>query len=70
VQDPVKESAGHAEVERYVSEMEDIELSSFRPQYMVGDGNNKDCEEYFFDRIVRALEWWWQWLLKKRLTLP
>ncbi|KAA8550871.1 hypothetical protein F0562_002555 [Nyssa sinensis] len=26
----------------------------FRPQYMIGSGNNKDCEEWFFDRIVRG----------------
>jgi len=53
-EDPVKESAGHAEVEAYVNGLEEIALSSFRPQYMVGEGNNKDCEEYFFDRIVRG----------------
>lgn len=23
----------------------------FRPQYMIGSGNNKDCEEWFFDRM-------------------
>ncbi|KAK6940824.1 hypothetical protein RJ641_030355, partial [Dillenia turbinata] len=25
----------------------------FRPQYMICSGDNKDCEEWFFDRIVR-----------------
>lgn len=53
-QDPVKESAGHAEVERYLAALDGIQFSSFRPQYIVGQGNNKDCEEYFFDRIVRG----------------
>ena len=53
MQDAVKESAGHAEVERYAAGLEGIAFSSFRPQYIVGEGNNKDCEEYFFDRIVR-----------------
>ena len=27
--------------------------SVFRPQYITGDANNKDCEEWFFDRIAR-----------------
>ena len=26
----------------------------FRPQYFTGYGNNKDCEEWFFDRLVRG----------------
>lgn len=50
--DAVKESAGHVGVEKYIAEI----FSSwavFRPQYMIGSGNNKDCEEWFFDRIVR-----------------
>jgi len=50
----VKESSGHAQVEKYASEVKGLEWSSFRPQYMVGRLNNKDCEEYFFDRIVRG----------------
>lgn len=51
--DAVKADAGHVEVEKYLSEIFD-NWSSFRPQYMIGSGNNKDCEEWFFDRIVRG----------------
>jgi len=51
--DPIKESAGHAQVEAYLAGC-GLSWSSFRPQYMIGSGNNKDCEEYFFDRIVRG----------------
>ncbi|XVF21777.1 hypothetical protein REPUB_Repub12eG0119300 [Reevesia pubescens] len=50
--DVVKADAGHVGVEKYIAEI----FSSwavFRPQYMIGSGNNKDCEEWFFDRIVR-----------------
>ncbi|KAL0551062.1 hypothetical protein IC582_010136 [Cucumis melo] len=50
--DLVKADAGHVGVEKYMAEV----FSSwaiFRPQYMIGSGNNKDCEEWFFDRIVR-----------------
>ncbi|GMP99812.1 hypothetical protein CsSME_00047152 [Camellia sinensis var. sinensis] len=42
--DVVKADAGHVGVEKYISEI----FSSwavFRPQYMIGSGNNKDCEE-------------------------
>ncbi|KAG2632805.1 hypothetical protein PVAP13_2NG125600 [Panicum virgatum] len=53
-QDAVKESAGHVGVERYISEQFAGSWASFRPQYMIGSGNNKDCEEWFFDRIVRG----------------
>ena len=48
VQDAVKADAGHVAVEKYIEET----FSSwavFRPQYMIGSGNNKDCEEWFFD---------------------
>lgn len=48
-QDVVKADAGHVGVEKYIAEI----FSSwavFRPQYMIGSGNNKDCEEWFFDR--------------------
>lgn len=51
--DVVKADASHVSVENYISET----FSSwaiFRPQYMIGSGNNKDCEEWFFDRIVRG----------------
>ncbi|KAL3725591.1 hypothetical protein ACJRO7_030597 [Eucalyptus globulus] len=51
--DVVKADAGHVGVEKYISEIFD-NWASFRPQYMIGSGNNKDCEEWFFDRIVRG----------------
>uniref|UniRef100_A0A0E0Q5L2 NAD-dependent epimerase/dehydratase domain-containing protein n=1 Tax=Oryza rufipogon TaxID=4529 RepID=A0A0E0Q5L2_ORYRU len=51
--DAVKESAGHVGVEKYIAEQFGS-WASFRPQYMIGSGNNKDCEEWFFDRIVRG----------------
>ncbi|KAL2944826.1 Chloroplast stem-loop binding protein of 41 kDa a chloroplastic [Bienertia sinuspersici] len=50
--DAVKADASHIGVEEYIAKT----FSSwavFRPQYMIGSGNNKDCEEWFFDRIVR-----------------
>ncbi|CAN1729143.1 Chloroplast stem-loop binding protein of 41 kDa a, chloroplastic [Linum perenne] len=50
--DAVKGSAGHVGVEKYIAEIFS-NWASFRPQYMIGSGNNKDCEEWFFDRIVR-----------------
>ena len=53
-QDIVKADAGHVGVETYISQV----FSSwavFRPQYMIGSGNNKDCEEWFFDRKRRTL---------------
>ncbi|KAH0636788.1 hypothetical protein KY289_036703 [Solanum tuberosum] len=51
--DAVKADAGHVLVEKYISEIFSS-WASFRPQYMIGSGNNKDCEEWFFDRIVRG----------------
>lgn len=48
----VKADASHVGVEKYISEIFDS-WAIFRPQYMIGSGNNKDCEEWFFDRIVR-----------------
>lgn len=51
--DTVKADAGHVGVEKYISEIFGS-WASFRPQYMIGSGNNKDCEEWFFDRIVRG----------------
>lgn len=50
--DIVKADAGHVGVETYISEVFGS-WAIFRPQYMIGSGNNKDCEEWFFDRIVR-----------------
>ena len=53
--DPVKESAGHNKVEEMLKESgETMKWSVFRPQYMTGFGQNKDCEEYFLDRLVRG----------------
>ncbi|XP_050378854.1 chloroplast stem-loop binding protein of 41 kDa a, chloroplastic-like [Argentina anserina] len=50
--DVVKADAGHVAVEKHIAEVFGS-WASFRPQYMIGSGNNKDCEEWFFDRIVR-----------------
>lgn len=52
--DAVKEDAGHKQVENYLADLGLESWASFRPQYMTGDGNNKDCEEWFFDRIARG----------------
>lgn len=46
--DVVKADASHVGAEEYIAKV----LSNwavFRPQYMIGSGNNKDCEEWFFD---------------------
>ena len=51
--DAVKESASHVSVENYLKGAS-IAESIFRPQYITGDANNKDCEEWFFDRIARG----------------
>lgn len=50
--DVVKADASHVGVEKYIAEIFS-NWAVFRPQYMIGSGNNKDCEEWFFDRIVR-----------------
>lgn len=52
--DEVKGDAGHKIVEDYLAGLGFESWASFRPQYMTGSGNNKDCEEWFFDRIVRG----------------
>lgn len=51
--DIVKADASHVAVEDYIRSLSFNSWSIFRPQYMIGSGNNKDCEEWFFDRIVR-----------------
>lgn len=51
--DAVKSSASHVAVEEYLQAGPMAE-SIFRPQYITGEANNKDCEEWFFDRIVRG----------------
>lgn len=50
--DTVRADASHVAVEKYIAETSG-NWAVFRPQYMIGSGNNKDCEEWFFDRIVR-----------------
>jgi hypothetical protein len=54
MQDAVKESAGHVGVEKYIAEQFGS-WASFRPQYMIGSGNNKDCEEWFFDSKITQI---------------
>ncbi|WVZ62438.1 hypothetical protein U9M48_012190 [Paspalum notatum var. saurae] len=54
--DAVKESAGHVGVEKYLAEQQFGSWAAFRPQYMIGSGNNKDCEEWFFDSKSRAAD--------------
>lgn len=51
--DIVKADASHVAVEDHIKSLSFNSLAIFRPQYMIGSGNNKDCEEWFFDRIVR-----------------
>jgi len=47
----VKADAGHTEVEQYIqSKYWPHGWAAFRPEYITGSGNNKDCEEWFFDR--------------------
>lgn len=55
LQDIVKADAGHVGAEKYISEIFES-WAVFRPQYMTGSGNNKDCEEWFFDR--KFIEIW------------
>lgn len=50
MQDLVKDDAGHVLVEKYMAGLSFSSWAVFRPQYMIGSGNNKDCEEWFFDR--------------------
>jgi len=47
-QDVVKADASHVGVEEYIAKTFS-NWAVFRPQYMIGSGNNKDCEEWFFD---------------------
>lgn len=44
----MKTDASHVGVEKYIAEIF-ASWAIFRPQYMIGSGNNKDCEEWFFD---------------------
>uniref|UniRef100_A0A0E0CJQ2 Uncharacterized protein n=1 Tax=Oryza meridionalis TaxID=40149 RepID=A0A0E0CJQ2_9ORYZ len=52
--DAVKESAGHVGVKKYIAEQFGS-WASFRPQYMIGSSNNKDCEEWFFDSKITQI---------------
>lgn len=46
----MKADAGHVQVEKYLSEAGfSSGAAFFRPQYITGKYNNKDCEEWFFD---------------------
>mmetsp|Transcript_34906 Transcript_34906/g.90615 ORF Transcript_34906/g.90615 Transcript_34906/m.90615 type:complete len:416 (+) Transcript_34906:194-1441(+) len=51
--DSVKPDAGHVAVEQAMAQS-GLPWASFRPQYISGYGSNKDCEEWFFDRIARG----------------
>lgn len=51
MQDIVKADASHVGAEKYIPELSFGSWAIFRPQYMIGSGNNKDCEEWFFDRM-------------------
>lgn len=70
LQDVVKADAGHVGVETYIAETFES-WASFRPQYMIGSGNNKDCEEWFFDRkfIQLEIECFEQFLLRTPVGL-
>jgi nucleoside-diphosphate-sugar epimerase len=50
--DERKASAGHVEVEKYLEE-QDLPYTVFQPQYIYGPYTNKDCEQWFVDRIIR-----------------
>lgn len=50
--DERKASAGHVEVEKYLEE-QDLPYTVFQPQYIYGPYTNKDCEQFFIDRIIR-----------------
>lgn len=50
--DERKASAGHVEVENYLSS-ERVPYTIFQPQYIYGPRTAKDCEQWFIDRIIR-----------------
>lgn len=41
------------EVEKYLEE-QDLPYTVFQPQYIYGPYTNKDCEQWFMDRIIRC----------------
>ncbi|GJT05329.1 hypothetical protein Tco_0839791 [Tanacetum coccineum] len=65
--DSVKADAGPVAVEKYLSEVFG-NWASFRPQYMIGSGNNKDFEEWFFDRNGLMVPWTNERPLEKELN--
>jgi len=49
LQDPVTVDASQVFVEKYIADLSFSSWAIFRTQYMIGSGNNKNCEEWFFD---------------------
>jgi hypothetical protein len=45
------------EVEKYLEE-QDLPYTVFQPQYIYGPYTNKDCEQWFVDRIIRCRVLW------------
>lgn len=39
-------------MEKYLEE-QDLPYTVFQPQYIYGPYTNKDCEQWFIDRIIR-----------------
>ena len=53
---PIKESAGQAKMDKYITEECSLPLVSFRPQYIYGEKSNKhDYIDWFFDRLSSGL---------------
>jgi nucleoside-diphosphate-sugar epimerase len=50
--DERKASAGHVEVENYL-EQQDLPYTVFQPLYIYGPHTAKDCEQWFFERVLR-----------------
>mmetsp|Transcript_28353 Transcript_28353/g.62316 ORF Transcript_28353/g.62316 Transcript_28353/m.62316 type:complete len:556 (+) Transcript_28353:33-1700(+) len=50
--DSRKSTAGHVEVENYLREQR-VPYTVFQPLYIYGPLTNKDCEQWFVDRIIR-----------------
>lgn len=50
--DARKSTAGHVEVEQYLA-ARGVPATVFQPLYIYGPLTNKDCEQWFVDRIVR-----------------
>ena len=55
---PRKAKAGHVAVEAYLAS-EGLPYTVFQPLYLYGPHTNKDCEQFFMDRVLRwVVEWW------------